>query len=77
MKRQLWNLALAIAFLCPAVGSADEYTFDANISGFDNQNVFTHIFGLPAVQEINSVSIDLSRARQFNGRLDHVSHVAC
>lgn len=59
MKQYFFGLAMAALLLGPSLAMADVYTFDADISGFDDQNVFTHSFNLGSLASIDSVSIDL------------------
>ncbi len=64
MKKFLFELVLVMALAMPTAARADlVYTYDANVSGFDDENVFTHDFSLGQVQEILSVSIDLIHTR--------------
>jgi subtilisin-like proprotein convertase family protein len=64
MMRLMFPLVLLLALAAPSAAEADlVYTYDANISGFDNQNVFTHTFDLGPVQEILEVSIELIHTR--------------
>ena len=60
MKNIFVCLVIAIACIYPAILKADIYSFNAGISGFDDENVFTHTFNLGVVDEIESVSIELT-----------------
>lgn len=65
MKNCLHTLLSFVALNLLAVvnASALVYTFNADVSNFDNQNVVSHTFHLGAISGILSVSIELSHTR--------------